>query len=85
MFETNLVNSYFVYNQSILKILQQNKFNISENFNVGLPIDMKSSISKKIVNNYREKYFMLLLIYIVEIGEFQAGQDPVILIKQSLN
>ena len=53
MFETNLVNSYFVYNQSILKILQQNKFNISENFNVGLPIDMKSSISKKIVNNYR--------------------------------
>ena len=48
-------------------------------------IDMKSSISKKIVNNYREIYFMLLQTYIVEIGEFQTGQDPVILIKQSLN
>ena len=53
MFETNIINLYFVYNQTILRTLLKNKFNVSENFNVGLPVDMKSSISKKILNNYR--------------------------------
>ena len=53
MFETNIINFYFVYNQSILSTLLGNKFNVSKNFNVGLPVDMKLSVSKKVLNNYR--------------------------------
>ena len=53
MYETNIINFYFVYNQTILTKLLENKFNVSENFNVGLPSDMKSSTSKKILNNFK--------------------------------
>ena len=52
MYETNIVQLYFVYNNSVMPELLNNKFNMSENIVVGLPADMRKSISKE---NFRKK------------------------------
>ena len=53
MYETNIINFYFIYNQKVLSRLLENKFSISENIKVGLPEDMRTSASKKILNNQK--------------------------------
>ncbi len=53
MYESNISRLYFIYNSAAYNVLKSNRFNKSENIMVGLPEDMRVSISKK----FRKKYF----------------------------
>ena len=47
MYESNISRLYFIYNSAAYNVLKSNRFNKSENIIVGLPEDMRVSISKK--------------------------------------